>query len=132
MVLLITSAVTFLMVGVWRNSGYLLEAALARTTAQKLLRSTQGLLTVAIELANENYAVLISGKKEIRMPIPSWFTYANKKYNGLMIFAAQEDALLVRALLQEQDAICCALRATVCVQKVGRSIIRDWSIDTTA
>lgn len=131
MVLLITSGVTFLIAGVWRNSSYLFEAALARTATQRLLRSTNGLLCLGIELANENYAVLIANKQETRVPIPGWYSHADKKYTGVLVFVAQKEGIGVSALLQDTMTIACALKCMVRIQKGNRPIIRDWSLDST-
>ena len=130
MVICFTGAVSLMVLGVWRNTMYTLEAALARMAYAQSLKSTEGLLNVAIEVGIENYEKLMKSTQETSIEMPAWFTGHGKAHTGIISLSAQKEHLMARATLKNTDTMRCALRCHITKEPEGGHRIWDWAIDT--
>lgn len=129
MVLCFTGALSLMVVSILRNTLYGLEAALARVEYVKSLKSTEGLLNLAIEVGIENYKKIMERTQETTIEFPAWFSHHGLQYRGAIIFKPQKDLLLVSASLKDSDKTWRSIRCFISKEAQEKYKIRDWAIE---
>ena len=130
MVICFTGAVSLMALSVWRTTMYNLESALARTVYTQTLKSTEGLLNLAIEVGIENFEKFMKQSVSIQIELPVWYSLQGKTFGGAIAFTPQKEHLEISAALKRGDHVYCSLRCNITKDPSGGYNIWAWTIDS--
>lgn len=131
MVMCFSSAMSLMVLSIYRNAMYKHEAALKRVNYGQLVSSAEGLLYCALDLGIENYAKIAQQTEEISIEFPSWVAQQKRVYTGLASFRLQKEHIEVRAALICEQKIECSAQCTLKKNVYENNYIVDnWAINS--